>query len=114
MRVVVTGGRAYQYRDKVNRTLSKVRVKYPGLVIVHGDCPTGADRFAQEWCEVNAISFQRMPANWEKHGKGAGPLRNSLMIYSKPYAVIAFPGGTGTADCVKKARAAGIPVWEIK
>lgn len=30
----------------------------------------------------------------------------------KPDVVLAFPGGTGTADCVKQARAMKIPVLD--
>lgn len=33
---------------------------------------------------------------------------------AKPDLVIAFPGGRGTADMVRRARAAGIEVREIK
>jgi len=28
-------------------------------------------------------------------------------------AVLAFPGGRGTADMVRQAQRAGVPVWEI-
>jgi hypothetical protein len=31
----------------------------------------------------------------------------------KPELVIAFPGGSGTADMVRRARAANIPVIEV-
>ncbi len=29
-----------------------------------------------------------------------------------PDAVVVFPGGSGTADMVERARKAGLPVWE--
>ena len=54
------------------------------------------------------------PAAWNKWGYSAGPRRNAWMIeYGKPDHVLAFPGGPGTADMVRRARAAGIPVTEI-
>jgi acyl-CoA synthetase (NDP forming) len=54
------------------------------------------------------------PANWKKHGKSAGPIRNQLMLdVGKPDLVIAFPGGSGTADMIRRARKAGVPVKEI-
>lgn len=51
-----------------------------------------------------------MPS-WKDHGKAAGPIRNQLMLDDfKPDLVVAFPGGKGTADMVKKAQDAGVTV----
>jgi len=56
------------------------------------------------------------PADWDKHGKAAGPIRNTEMIEDgRPDVVIAFtydlPSSKGTADTVKKAKKAHIPVF---
>lgn len=32
----------------------------------------------------------------------------------KPDLVVAFPGGSGTADCVRRAKAAGVEVLVIR
>lgn len=54
-------------------------------------------------------------AEWNKYGKQAGILRNQAMIdLHSPTLIVAFPGGTGTADMIARARKAGIPVLEIK
>jgi hypothetical protein len=54
-----------------------------------------------------------VPAEWKKHGKRAGPLRNMRMLEEwKPDGVAAFPGGSGTADMIAQARNAGVKVWE--
>jgi predicted Rossmann-fold nucleotide-binding protein len=54
------------------------------------------------------------PANWPKHGKGAGFIRNQQMLNEgKPDLMIAFPGGKGTADMIEKAIKAGIKVIEV-
>lgn len=50
-------------------------------------------------------------ANSRKHGRAAGPIRNQQMLdEGKPHLVVAFPGGTGTADMVRRAQAAGVLV----
>jgi hypothetical protein len=52
-------------------------------------------------------------ADWKRYGPAAGPLRNAEMLHEyQPDGVIAFPGGKGTTDMIKKARQAGIKVWE--
>ena len=52
-------------------------------------------------------------ADWEKHGKAAGPKRNKRMLEWKPDLVVAFPGGKGTANMVQQARQAGVEVIEV-
>jgi hypothetical protein len=49
-----------------------------------------------------------------EYGKRGGLIRNRQMIDEwKPDAVVAFPGGRGTAHCVTRAKSQGIPVWEV-
>jgi hypothetical protein len=58
-------------------------------------------------------------ADWDSHGKAAGPMRNRTMLagvnspVSNADLLIAFKGGRGTADCVRQARELGIPVIEV-
>lgn len=76
---------------------------------------TGADTGAARWAEASEIPVTCFRADWERYGRQAGPLRNARMLAEgRPDAVIAFPGGAGTADMVRKARAAGLPVVEAR
>ena len=69
---------------------------------------------ANEWAKTKAeIKRWVCKADWDKHGKSAGPIRNARMLGWKPDVVVAFPGDVGTRDCVSKAKAAGIPVREV-
>jgi len=76
---------------------------------------TGADTGAERWAWASEIPVTCFRADWEQYGRQAGPLRNTQMLAEgRPDAVIAFPGGKGTADMVRKARAAGLPVVEAR
>lgn len=85
----------------------------PITTLIHG-AARGADTLAGEWAEAKGVgvhAFPVHPAQWEAQGKAAGHLRNARMLAEgRPDAVLAFPGGRGTADMVAKARAAGVPV----
>lgn len=106
MRLLVCGGRDYHDRETVFRELDKLA---PALVI-HGGAP-GADTLAATWCVATRTPELRFPAEWSLYGKAAGPLRNQQMLdEGKPTLVLAFPGGRGTADMIRRARKAGIPV----
>lgn len=44
-------------------------------------------------------------ADCDAHGKPAGPIRDMVMLVDHgPTLVLAFPGGRGTANLVKKGR----------
>lgn len=109
MRVLVCGGRNYYDFPKVEEVLSR----YTITSIVHGGA-TGADSLAQEYADDHHIPTLVFEADWSKHGKAAGPIRNEYMIVDgKPDLVVAFPGGRGTADMVRKAHKAGIRVHAV-
>lgn len=106
MRAIVCGGREYSDEATLFAALDSIK---PALVI-QGGAP-GADRLALKWCHSRCIECWNMPADWKKHGKAAGPIRNQRMIdEGKPSLVIAFPGGRGTENMVQLAERAGIPV----
>lgn len=113
-RWIVCGGRTpldqFQTQCAMD-ALSMIRAKRgePDAVI-EGGCSgyDNAGRIWADWRKIPCITFQ---ADWNTHGRAAGPIRNSRMLAEgKPTHVIAFPGGRGTADMVAKARRAGIPV----
>jgi hypothetical protein len=123
IRVLVCGGRDYQDRDRVFSELDnlcgEVSFEHPlgtaDVTVIHGACPTGADHFAAEWAIVNRVNFKGYPADWRSHARAAGPIRNQHMLDDgQPDLVLAFPGGRGTADMVKRAKRAGIEVKEIR
>jgi hypothetical protein len=73
--------------------------------VVHGKCPTGADQMADVWGNRMAIDVVPCPADWQRHGKSAGPIRNFDMLKDhKPRRVIAFPGGAGTEDMIRQSK----------
>jgi predicted Rossmann-fold nucleotide-binding protein len=82
--------------------------------VIHGGC-RGADEGANDWAKSENIPVIACRADWKKHGKAAGPIRNREMIrLHQPDYVVALPGGRGTADMINAAEAAGIPVIHAK
>lgn len=112
MRILVCGGREFADQDAVNRALNAVHRKRGITLIIEGGA-AGADRLARNWAIANHIPYRTFEAHWATYGKRAGPLRNGQMLgEGKPDGVVAFPGGAGTADMLRQARAAGVTVWE--
>ena len=112
MRVLVCGGRDYSDVGTLVSRLAGLHVDRGIDLIIEGG-GAGADTLARQFGQVSCIPVQTFRADWRKHGRGAGPIRNRQMIEEgKPDLVVAFPGGKGTADMVRRARAAGIEVLE--
>lgn len=110
MRVLVTGGRDYRDRRRVDEVLSGIE----DLRLVISGGSTGADRLAEVWAAGRGVALAVFPAHWTALGRPAGPRRNAWMIlHARPDLVLAFPGGTGTANMVEQATRAGIPVRKI-
>lgn len=113
-RVLVCGGRDYTDQAMLFGVLDMESEHGPINAIIQGDCPTGADRLARLWALSRNEHYDSYPADWQSHGRAAGPIRNQQMIdEGRPTKVFAFPGGRGTADMVRRARAAGVPVFEF-
>lgn len=110
--VLLTGSRDWTDAGLIRETLTRLNDTIPGLVIRHGDCPTGADAIAAQWCAANAVAQDPVPADWAAHGKAAGPIRNQAMLDREPCpeAYVAFHKGAsrGTQDMVVRCEKAGI------
>jgi hypothetical protein len=117
MRILVTGSRDWADRLAVRSALYDLFEEHGTILVVHGDCPTGADLFASEWVGDNwqlGVREEKHPADWRRHGRAAGPIRNRKMVAAGADLCLAFPLGAspGTRGCMAAARAAGIPVIE--
>ena len=114
MRLVVTGGRDFNDIELVHRALNAMSILADGkLEIAHGGA-TGADTLSATWAKHHNVPCSVFAADWKRLGRSAGPARNAEMLtVFCPDVVLAFPGGNGTADCVRKARARNIPIIDM-
>lgn len=111
--VLVCGGRDFNHYETVRRILDALLTNNPIRLIVHGGC-SGADTLASRWAQERGISQAVEKPDWKGNGRAAGPMRNQIMVekYS-PTLVVAFPGGRGTADMLKRARKANVVVVHV-
>ena len=125
MKIIVTGGRKYGNEGLVYRTLSNMGCTF----LIQGGA-AGADRHALNWAIDNSVKHHNEEAKWKdlthedarikQSGYGdydaeAGNRRNKKMLDDHPDAVVvAFPGGSGTAACVREAKKRKMHVVEIE
>lgn len=106
-RVIVCGSRKWRDRDAIINRLFDLQP----ATIVHGNA-AGADRIAAQEAPKLGLLVEAHPADWETHGKSAGPIRNRMMAALGADLCIAFWDGSsrGTQDMIKVAHQQGIPV----
>lgn len=94
--ILICGSRGFGDYAKLKDSLSFLidvedPVTPPTTIIVGGS--RGADALGERFAKEYNIPFKVCPANWEKHGKKAGFVRNKQMINLNPDIVIAFWDG---------------------
>lgn len=112
MKVLVCGSR--DFTDPFRASLAidaRISELPPKTTVIHG-AARGTDRIAAEAAERHGHTIQAFPADWKKHGKRAGIVRNLQMLDEAPDLVIAFWDGKspGTKHTTDEARRRGIPV----
>lgn len=102
MKVIIAGGRDFNnwpmLVEKCNYYFS--RLGAADIEIVEGGA-RGSDAMGKRYAEVHGLAHTQFAADWDKHGKAAGPIRNREMgAYGD--VLIAFWDwrSTGTADMI--------------
>jgi len=115
MKVLVCGSRHFNDYSRLSQTLESM-VRPEWKTIIHGGAK-GADSLGGLWGEANKFEVEVYPADWNTHGKAAGPVRNIRMLKEgKPDFVVAFlaPNSRGTKHMISIAQEAGVPVKVIE
>jgi len=119
--MLVCGGRDYDDHQVMFRVLDALMVQSGGINrVIHGGA-RGADTLAGEWARQQGLPCDVVKADWEVHGKAAGPMRNAAMLEilkrhrdnGTRCIVVAFHGGRGTADMVRRATGSDFYVVEV-
>jgi hypothetical protein len=120
-RIIISGSRLMRDEGPIRLALRELGASADsldvkgGVTVVHGGaegCDFLADFVVSR--EYPHFKLEQHPADWDRWGKRAGPLRNKHMIDAGADVVLAFPsiGGltNGTRGTISLAIDAGIPV----
>lgn len=117
MRVLIYGGRDFASSKEALRFLDHIfdyelaDWSFDEITVVSGGA-RGADRMGEEAAHAYGARLEVFPADWDKHGKAAGHIRNQQMLDSGVDVAVQFPGGRGTADMRRRLDKAGVKVYE--
>jgi hypothetical protein len=112
MMVLVCGSRDWTDEETIAARLADLAGEQ--WTVMHG-AARGADTIAAYVAVLYGFDVKAYPADWERHGRAAGVLRNLQMLEEEPGLVLAFQldGSRGTQHTIDEARKRGIPVEVI-
>ena len=104
MKVIIAGSRLFKDYELLRQKCDQALLNKLDVEIVSGGCE-GADKLGERYAVERGCSIKEMPADWKKHGKSAGPIRNEQMAKYAD-ALIAFWDGKskGTKNMIDLAK----------
>ncbi len=113
MKILICGDRNWSNYWVIYDVLSKLDRT---SLIIHG-AAKGADTIAGTIAGALNFTVLPVPAEWDKYGKAAGPIRNKKMLDMKPDLVIAFHNNLeesrGTKNTIEQAKKLNIETQVI-
>lgn len=105
MKVIIAGSRDCDDYFEVKQA---IRMSGFNITEVVSGCCRGVDRLGERWAKDSNLPVKSFPADWNKHGKAAGPIRNRQMAEYVGSAggliAIVSKESKGTKDMIRVAK----------
>lgn len=92
MRILVTGSRDWTDKNQIYWELEEARddVPHSKIMLVHGACPTGADKIAEHYAKVMGWGIDPHPAKWSNPcGPSCSPWHRRERLDGSTYCPVA-------------------------
>ena len=111
MKVIIAGGRdIWMEPDELQCFINDSEFSISEVVC---GMAKGVDTAGRNWASTTMVPVKRFPADWNKHGKSAGPIRNRLMaVYADALILIWDGKSKGSANMLNTAKAQGLKIHE--
>lgn len=111
IRILVAGSRGYEDYEQFSdfmfhyvKVITLTTNPNEEPVFITGKARSGADDMIIRWCKENGYRWCEYPADWEKHGKAAGMIRNRQMGLVATHLIVFWDGRSkGTRNMLEFA-----------
>lgn len=112
-KILICGDRNWTDESLISMALTAyIPLAGKDAVVIHGDA-RGADKLGARAATKLGLKVIAFPADWGTFKRGAGPIRNQIMIEQEPSIILAFHDhirmSHGTVDMLVRARKNGTP-----
>lgn len=102
MKVVIAGSRTI--KDMAAVVAAIEMSKFEITEVVCGKA-TGVDTLGQQWAIMSGVPVKEFPAEWDKYGNAAGPIRNRKMAEYADAAIVVWDGASpGSRNMIKEIK----------
>lgn len=109
MKVIIAGGREITDYDLVLKAV--LNAGFDITAVVSGGA-RGVDAMGERFAEEAGIQLFKFPADWDKHGRAAGPIRNQVMGDFADALIAIWDGQSrGTKHMIDYATKKGLKVY---
>ena len=108
MRVVIAGGRKFDNYELLREICDGVIPVTPEIV---SGGARGTDKLGERYAKEKGFDLKLFPAEWDKHGKGAGHIRNRQMAEYGDMLIAFWDGESkGTKNMIETSMKLGLKV----
>tara|TARA_R110002096_G_scaffold338000_1_gene531284 strand:+ start:333 stop:683 length:351 start_codon:yes stop_codon:yes gene_type:complete len=109
MKLIIAGSRNFTDYQKLKTECSQFLQEHKNIEIVSGGHYKGADRLGIQYAKEKGFNLIKFPAEWNKLGKAAGPIRNKEMANYADALIVFWDGkSSGTKNMIQLAKQKGI------
>ena len=109
MKVIIAGGRDYHNYDTLLEAIKEAQ--FPIATVVSGGAK-GVDALGERYASEMNLQLNVYEADWETHGRAAGPIRNRKMAENAEALIALWDGQSrGTKNMIETAQKKGLLVY---
>jgi hypothetical protein len=113
-KIAFAGGYECNDHQAIWAALDRVHAKHPGMVLLHGGSPKGAERIAACWADARKVPQVAFRPDFARHRNAAPFKRNDQLLETMPIGAVVFPGSGISDNLADKARKLGIPLLDYR
>jgi len=114
MKIIIAGSRNFKDFDLLEDKCDFYIGTGKAVCIVSGTA-RGADQLGERYADKSGYIIERHPANWSKHGKRAGYIRNEEMAKTADCLIAFWDGKSrGTKHMIDIARREGLRIRVVR
>jgi len=113
MKVIIAGSRDYcPTYDELDAIVAASN--FTVTTLISGCCPWGVDYISWRWAFSRYIERSGFPAQWTKHGRAGGPIRNRQMAVAADALILIWDGKSpGSKSMRTEMLNLAKPVFEV-
>jgi hypothetical protein len=118
VKLIIAGTRTFHFdQDFIYEAILASIGKYerfPKIDEVISGGATGIDTAAKKYAEAWEVPFKEFPADWNSHGKMAGPIRNEEMARYGDALLLIWDGKSrGSLNMRRQMQVLNKPIYEV-